>query len=118
LDASHLLSWNAAYKSAVRRLATCLKWEVGSITSAKAKGLLNSKGLSPWLAYLYMQLLVTLVYVSMREGSPSIWGLLSLEFRLAPFFHAHTHIFFHMREEFSPKVRVIPFPLDVYNNGS
>jgi hypothetical protein len=117
MDASHL-SWNAAYKSAVRRVATSLKWEGGSITSAKAKGPLNSKGLSPWLAYLYKQHLVTLMFVSMREGSPHFWGLLSLEFRLAPFFHVHTHVFFYMREEFSPKVKVIPFPLDVYNNGT
>ena len=67
LDASHV-SWDAAYKSVVRRLATCLKWEGGSITSAKAKGPLNIKGLSLWLAYRYMQLLVTHVYVSMIEG--------------------------------------------------
>jgi len=58
LDASHL-SWDAAYKSVVRSLATCLKWEVGALTSAKAKGPVNIKGLSLWLAYLYMQLLVT-----------------------------------------------------------
>lgn len=52
----------------MKRLATCLKWEVGALTSAKAKGPLNIKGLSLWLAYIYMQLLVTHVYVSMIEG--------------------------------------------------
>jgi hypothetical protein len=52
----------------MRRLATCLKWEVGVLTSAKANGPLNIKGLSLWLAYIYMQLLVTHVYVSMIEG--------------------------------------------------
>ena len=30
----------------VRRLATCLKWEVGAITSNKAQGPLNIKGLA------------------------------------------------------------------------
>jgi len=44
----------------VRRWATCLKWEVGALTSDKAQGPLNNKGLSLYLAYLYMQLLVTL----------------------------------------------------------
>lgn len=30
---------------------------------------------------------------------------------------AQTHILFHIIEEFSPKVMMIHFPLDVYNNG-
>jgi hypothetical protein len=57
VDASHVY-WDAAYQSVVRRVATCLKWEVGSLTSAKAKGPLNSKGLALWLAYIYMQLAI------------------------------------------------------------
>jgi len=44
----------------VRRLATCLKWEGGSITSDKAKGSLNIKGLSLCGAYLYKHALVGL----------------------------------------------------------
>jgi len=61
MDASHLY-WKAADQSVMRSLATCLKWEVGSFTSAKAKGPLNIKGLSFWLAYLYMQLFVLSPY--------------------------------------------------------
>jgi hypothetical protein len=30
------------------------------------------------------------------------------------FFHAQTHVTFHIIEELSPKVRMIHFPLDVY----
>jgi hypothetical protein len=41
----------------------CLTWEGGSNTSDKAKGPLNIKGLSLWLTNIYMQLLVTYVYV-------------------------------------------------------
>ena len=86
--------------------------------SAKAKGPLNSKGLSPWLAYLYMQHLVTLVFVSMREGSPSILGIAELRVPIGAFFScSHTCLIPH-EKKFSPKVKVIPFPLDVYNNGT
>ena len=44
---------------------TCLKSEVGSLTSDKAKGPLNIKGLSLCLAYIYMQHLVTHVYATL-----------------------------------------------------
>ncbi len=62
----------------MRRLATCLKWEVGALTSAKANGPLNIKGHSLWLAYIYMQLLVTHVYVSMIEGISLNLGIAEL----------------------------------------
>jgi hypothetical protein len=54
----------------------------------------------------------------MREGSPSLLRIAELRVPIGAFFHVHTHVFFHMREDFSPKVKVITYPLDVYNNGT
>src|SRR6266700_4196801 len=45
-DRLTIKSGGSSHKSIDRRLATFFKWEVGSITSDKAKGFLYSEGLS------------------------------------------------------------------------
>ena len=48
----------------------------------------------------------TLVIAIMIEGSPSLLGIAEFIVQTGSFFHAQTHLSFHIIEELSPNVRM------------
>src|SRR5438874_11200704 len=62
-----------------------------------------------------LRVILLIIYLGSVLGSPSHLGIAVLIVPSGSFFHAQTNVSVDITEELSPNVRMIHFPLDIYN---